>query len=183
MDNIYTIFKNKNNPISLKKNLKLIWHAILIQGVNISILPVKFRCKPSIWFHLKTQTAWNSQFLEIFLWSYPLNSWTKTKRKTIFSPSCRSMSRKGVQRSKCRCTLRADQPSESSLVFLGGCGNEFRLSSISSRQFLRKFAVPFSRQENWPLFRLNCNFHGKRGSKLYLCTTTQFLQTNWTTST
>ena len=114
---------------------------------------------------------------DFFSWSYSLNSWTKTKRKTIFSPSCRSMSRKGVQRSKCRCTLRADQPSESSLVFLGGCGNEFRLSSISSRQFLRKFAVPFSRQENWPLFRLNCNFHGKRGSKLYLCTTTQFLQT------
>ena len=148
--------------------LKLIWHAILIQGVNISILPVKFRCKPSIWFHLKTQTAWNSQFLEIFLWSYPLNSWTKTKRKTIFSPSCRSMSRKGVQRSKCRCTLRADQPSESSLVFLGGCGNEFRLSSISSRQFLRKFAVPFSRQENWPLFRLNCNFHGRKRVKTLL---------------
>ena len=84
-----------------------------------------------------------------------LNSWTKTKRKMIFFPPsssvfCRSMSRKGVQRDELTSLVK--------VLFSWGVRPP---TILRRRQFLRKFAVPFSRQENWPLsdsFELQFSF-------------------------
>ena len=84
-----------------------------------------------------------------------MNSWTKTKRKMIFFPPsssvfCRSMSRKGVQRDELTSLVK--------VLFSWGVRPP---TILRRRQFLRKFAVPFSRQENWPLsdsFELQFSF-------------------------
>ena len=107
----------------------------------------------SFWYSDSVKFTISSEIFFFALRKKILNSWTKTKRKMIFFRSsvfCRSMSRKGVQRDELTSLVK--------VLFSWGVRPP---TILRRRQFLRKFAVPFSRQENWPLsdsFELQFSF-------------------------
>ena len=123
------------------------------EGVNISILAVRIRCKSSIWFHFGTQTAWNSQFLEIFFRCKKKKFWIPEPKRSVrwyFFVIIRFLSVNEPEGRAAKLTSLVK------VLFSWGVRHRHFVNN-----FLRKFAVPFSRQENWPLsdsFELQFSF-------------------------